>query len=96
MRGPGVAERVSVGASWWAGWVAGGVGSRWQRGRRALWARGERGLAWALGAGKWGQARRGGRRSRERAERGLGPRGEERGGKLGRPGWAGSREFGLR
>ena len=42
-----------------------------------------------VGAGRWqvgSGAKGGGRRSRERAERGLGPRGEERGGELGRPG----------
>ena len=37
---------------------------------------------WLVGSGAKGE----GRRSRERAERGLGPRGEERGGELGRPG----------
>ena len=42
----------------------------------------------SVGAGRWqvGSGAKGGRRSRERAERGLGPRGEERGGELGRPG----------
>ena len=37
-------------------------------------------------------------RAGERAGQGepAGPLGEERGGELGRPGWAGSREFGLR
>ena len=39
---------------------------------------------WALASGVRREG--GGRRSRERAERGLGPRGEERGGELGRPG----------
>ena len=60
-RGPGVAERVSVGSSWWAGWVAGEVGSRWQRGRRALWARGERAEAGrGVGRAELGQAGGGG------------------------------------
>ena len=60
-----------------------GSGQAVRRGGRSV---GARRAGACVGAGKWGQARRVGRRSRERAERGLGPRGEERGGELGRPG----------
>ena len=74
-RGPGVAERVSVGASWWAGWVAGGVGSKWQRGDALCGAR-------RAGAGRRELGRSGAGRAHAGwawscwAEWGLGPRGE--------------------
>ena len=63
-----------------------GSGRSVRRGGRSVGAR--RAGAY-VGAGRWqvgSGAKGGGRRSRERAERGLGPRGEERGGELGRPG----------
>ena len=94
-RGPGASERGGARETRVRGeWLTCGAQlAETERvsGRRAG-ASGLRAAALAGGVRREG----GGRRSRERAERGLGLWGEERGGELGRPGWAGSHEFGLR
>ena len=64
----------------WARLVSGGDGDAGERVcGLSVWLAGPAGSGCSARGG-------GGRRSRERAERGLGPRGEERGGELGRPG----------